>query len=262
MNLISPGQTALITGASSGIGEAFARRFAAEGMRLVLVARSLDKLEKLAAELRSAHQTEVVVGSVDLFAPDAADQLEALVATTGWDLDVLVNNAGMGIHGRFTEAEYAKQRSEIMLNVVALVDATERFVKPMVGRGRGLVINVASTAALQPLPFMAIYGATKAFVLSFGEALAEELSGTGVLVHTVCPGNTETPFHAKVGEKDGRVGASRTPDQVVETCVAAVRRGKPMAIDGLMNRLLAVLPRILPRRMTTRVSGNLMRKGL
>lgn len=257
-NLISTGKTALITGASSGIGEAFARALAARGMRLILVARSLDKLEALASDLRQKHQAEVSVASIDLFAPDAADQMMNAAAATGWNVDVLINNAGMGVHGRFLDTEYKKQQNQMQLNMIALVDATERFVRPMIERGSGLIINVASTAALQPLPYMAIYGATKAFVLSFGEALAAEVKDKGVLVHTICPGNTETPFHAKVGESDGRVGASRTPEQVVETCLRAVGAGKPMAIDGLANRILSVLPRILPRQVTVRVSGNLM----
>jgi hypothetical protein len=255
-SVLEKGNTALITGASSGIGEAFARALARRGMHLVLVARGIEKLESLAATLRE--QTDVTVMAADLTQPAAADRLLERVNV----VDLLVNNAGMGLHGRFLDIDAARQRAQRTLNVDAVMDLTLAYLPGMVARRHGAIIHVASTAALQPVPYMAVYGATKAFVLSFSEALSVEFAGSGVTIQALLPGNTETPFHSKVGEQDGRVGPARTPDQVVASSLRGLERGRPVVIDGVSNQMLAVLPRLLPRSWAARVTGNLMRKGL
>lgn len=256
--IIQRGRTALITGASSGIGAAFATALADMGMSLILVARSEDALAQVAEEAKRRSNAPVHVLSMDLFRPDAATEIKQFAEKQGLSVDLLVNNAGMGVHGRFLETDFVRQRQEISLNVLALMDLTEVFLPEMRRRNLGGIINVASTAALQPLPFMAVYGATKAYVLSFTEALAVELEGSGIQMQALLPGNTETPFHSKVGPSDGRVGASRTPDQVVQTSIEAFRRGKVVAIDGAANRALSLLPRLLPRAIVAKITGRLM----
>lgn len=258
-NVISAGRTALITGSSSGIGAAFAQRLAKTGMSLVLVARNPERLATQAAELATSYRVQAHPIALDISAPESISVLATAVNRLGIDIDLLINNAGIGAHGIFTELALEKQQAELALNVRALVETTYAFVPGMQQRGYGAVINVASTAGFQPLPYMAIYGATKAFVLSFTEALAVENAKTGVQFQVLCPGNTETPFHDAVGSSDGRVGAARTPEQVVTTSLAALAQGKVVAIDGVMNALLAQSPRILPRAVAARIAGHLMR---
>ncbi|GGQ47879.1 SDR family NAD(P)-dependent oxidoreductase [Couchioplanes azureus] len=250
------GRAALITGASSGIGAAYAREFAARGADLVLVARSEGAMHRLADELRGTHGRQVHVVPADLAEPGAADRVATRVAALGVDVDVLVNNAGFGMHGDFAAADAGRITEQIQLNCVALVDLTRRFLPAMVARGRGAVVNVASTAAFQPLPHMAVYGATKAFVLSFSEALYAEVKPAGVRVVAICPGATETPFFDVAGE-DAAVGKKRTPQQVVATTLAALGRGRPSRVDGLANALLAVATRWAPRRMVIAMAGRL-----
>lgn len=244
--IVTQGNTALITGASSGIGEEFARRLAAAGMRLVLVARSENRLRQLAEELARDHNVEARFLALDLLQSDAVEQIANHLEEWGWEVDLLINNAGFGTHGIFTALSLPRQRDEIALNVTALVSLTHLLVPNMAIRERGVVINVASTAGFQPLPYMAIYGATKAFVLSFTEALAIEFEGTGVHFQALCPGNTETPFHAAVGSTNGRVGNARTTGQVVQTSLRALRGHRVVVIDGALNSLLAQTPRFMP----------------
>ncbi|MEV6596641.1 SDR family oxidoreductase [Actinoplanes sp. NPDC051346] len=250
------GQTALITGASSGIGAAYAREFAARGADLVLVARGEDAMHGLAGELRAAHGHRVEIVPADLAEPGAADRVAARVAALGIDVDLLVNNAGFGMHGEFIAGDADRLTAQIQLNCVALVDLTRRFLPGMVARGRGAVVNVASTAAFQPLPNMAVYGATKAFVLSFSEALYAEARPAGVKVLAICPGATETPFFDVAGE-DAAVGKKRTPRQVVATTLAALEKSRPSRVDGLANAILAVATRWAPRRMVISMAGRL-----
>ncbi len=251
------GQTALITGASSGIGAAYAREFAARGADLVLVARGAEAMQQLATQLRSEHGRRVDVIAADLGAPGAADRLAEEVAALGIDVDVLINNAGFGLHGDFVGADEGRLTAMIQLNCVALVDLTRRFLPGMIDRRRGTVVNVASTAAFQPLPHMALYGATKAFVLSFTEALYAEAKPAGVKVLAICPGATETSFFAIAGE-DASLGRRRTPEQVVATTMAALDRGRPSRVDGLFNAVLAAMPRVAPRRMVVALAGRSM----
>ncbi|WP_436498021.1 SDR family NAD(P)-dependent oxidoreductase [Actinokineospora sp. HUAS TT18] len=247
--------TTLITGASSGIGADYARAFAAQGADLILVARREDKLEELAAELRAKHGRAVDVLAADLSLPDAGRDLAARVEALGRTVDVLVNNAGFGTHGALAAADPDRLVEQIQLNCVAVVDLTRRFLPGMIARGNGSVINVASTAAFQPLPNMAVYGATKAFVLSFSEALWAETRQAGVKVIAVCPGATETPFFEVVGTDDASVGPRRTTEQVVATTLRGLHRGAPSVIDGAANSVLARLTRFTPKRLLIAMAG-------
>ncbi|MFJ1757990.1 SDR family NAD(P)-dependent oxidoreductase [Kitasatospora sp. NPDC088134] len=251
--------TALITGASTGIGAAFARELAARGADLVLVARSERRLADLAAELTAAHGVRAAVLVQDLTAADAPAALQRRLAEQGLEPDVLVNNAGFGMHGPLAAADPDRVAAQVRLNCLALTELTTRLLPGMLARGRGAVVNVASTASFQPLPGMAVYGATKAYVLSFTEALAHELRGTGVRALAICPGATDTPFFAVMGGEVTGPGAKRTPEQVVATALAALAKGRPSAVDGLLNRLTAASPRLLPRRAVTAVAARFTR---
>ena len=250
------GMRALVTGASSGIGTRFAERLAADGADLVLVARRADALEALAERLRAAHGVTVDVLPTDLGEPDAVPALVKRLDEAGLVVDVLVNNAGFGQHTDVADADPARLVAMVTLNCTALVDLTARLVPGMVERRRGGVLNVASTAAFQPLPHMATYGASKAFVLSFTEALWAETRGTGVHVTALCPGATATEFFDVSG--GGAVGAKQSADEVAALGLAALRANKPSVVAGLRNRLLANTPRFFPRAVTTLVTERAM----
>lgn len=243
--------TALVTGASGGIGLELARSAAARGHDLVLVARSEDKLRSLAAELGKAHDARVTVIAADLGAPGAAASVFARTEELGIAVDVLVNNAGYGLYGAFTETDLDLELAMIQLNVVALTALTKLYVPGMIARGGGRVLNVASTAAFQPGPLMAVYYATKAYVLSFSEALAEELRATGVTVTTLCPGPTESGFQAGAKmEASKLVRGKKLPSSasVAELGFSAALRGRGVVIPGFMNYTMAASVRFLPRR--------------
>ena len=249
---------ALITGASMGIGEAFADALSARGYDLVLVARSGDALERVAARARAAHGVRAEVLTANLEDPAAlarfADDVDARLGA----VELLVNNAGYGAHGVF-EALGARNLGQIRLNIEALVALTHRFAPAMLERGRGGIINVGSTASFQPVPYMAVYGATKAFVLSFSEALAEEFRGRGVHVLALCPGVTKTNFFRTAGGGD-QAGRARTAAQVVATALRAYDRRAAYVVDGTSNRMLAFLPRLFPRGLVAKVAGSLMKR--
>jgi uncharacterized protein len=251
---------ALVTGASSGIGEALARRLAKDRRHLVLVARRVERLETLARDLGAKHGITAHAVPADLIQPGAAQQLLADVAARGLTVDWLVNNAGFGTMGRFDGLPVERELEEIKLNVEALVELTGRCVPGMVARKRGVVMNVASVAAFAPSPFMATYSATKAFVLSFTEALAVELESTGVHVICVCPGFTVTEFQAKAHVDTERVPkmAWMTAEQVADQAVDAVGK-KSVLVNGAMNSALTVGLKLVPRAAVTRITGMLMR---
>jgi short-subunit dehydrogenase len=252
---------ALVTGASAGIGVAFARHLAANGYDLVLVARRRERLDALAAELTSAHaglRARVIAG--DLAVPDTVTEIAAEVAREGIEVDLLVNNAGFGWNGRFVASEMRNAAGQIAVNIGALVALTHALVPGMVARGRGGVINVGSTASFQPVPYMAVYGATKAFVLSFTEALHEELRGSGVRVVALCPGATSTEFFAVAGDIDVP-GPKRTADDVVRTALRALEKNDAVAVDGPVNVAMASTVRFMPRAIVRRVAGMLMNRG-
>ncbi|MDQ1638064.1 MAG: uncharacterized protein QOF62_1403 [Pyrinomonadaceae bacterium] len=249
----------LITGASSGIGEVFARRLAARGRNVLLVARSEDKLITLCNELGRSNSIRAQYVALDLSKPESPARLFEEAEKRGLTIDLLVNNAGFGSFGDFAKADLARELNMIDLNIKALVELTYRFLQPMRARKQGAIINVASTAAFQAVPFMATYAATKAFVLSFSEALWEENRAFGVKVMALCPGVTDTNFfEAARGEKPP-ARASQTPEEVVDTALRALARGKSHVISGWINRVMTESERLAPRSLVTRMAGRMMR---
>jgi short-subunit dehydrogenase len=252
----------VVTGASAGIGEAFARALAARHHDLVLVARRRDRLEALAKELAERHRVSASVEAADL-AEDAG--LAGLAAAIAADPpDLLVNNAGFGTFGRFAELEPERELEEIHLNVLALVRLTRAALPGMLTRGRGAVINVSSLAGETPGPFTATYSATKAFVTSFSESLHEELRGTGVTVQALLPGFTRTEFQEVAGVDPGGVPslAWMSAERVVRSSLAALERGDAVCIPGAGNRVLGGLGALAPRGIVRRVLGTLQRRNL
>lgn len=254
-------ETVLITGASAGIGTELARLFARDGARLVLVARRLERLEVVAGELRDAHGTDVDVIGLDLGRPGAADELVAELERRGLTVDVLVNNAGFGDRGRFVEQEPARLRSMIDLNVTELVALTRALLPGMVARGRGGVLNVASTAAFQAGPYMSVYYATKAFVLSFTEGLAVELDGTGVHATCVCPGATRTEFAEVAGLAGSKLFelSAMDAEPVAASAYRGFRRGRTIHVTGITNWLGTLGAHVSPRALTRRLVAKLQR---
>jgi uncharacterized protein len=248
--------TALITGASGGIGAEIAREFAAHGYEVVLVARTKARLVALAGELEGAHGITARVIEADLARPQAPEEIYQQVGLQGVAVDVLVNNAGFGTHGPFAETDLHTELEMLQVNVVALTHLTKLFLRDMLARGHGKVLNVASTAAFQPGPLMAVYYATKAYVLSFSEALANEVQGTGVTVTALCPGPTATEFQQRAQMEHARL--MRSPLMMDAAAVArvgyrALIAGKTVAIPGWANRLAAFTVRFTPRGLATRV---------
>jgi len=250
---------ALVTGASSGIGRAFAQRLAGDGHDLIIVARDRQRLDVLAGELRDAHSVQVEVLPADLTEAAELRVVERVVADA--DLDLLVNNAGFGTVGRFAELDADREESEIHLNIVALARLTRAALPGMLQRRGGGIINVSSLAAFQPAPYNATYGATKAYVNSFTEALAEEVRGTGVRVQALCPGFTRTEFQERAGVDVSRVPsfAWMTPEDVVAASLAGLERGEVVCVAGLANRLVATLTSAIPRSLTRRVVATMIK---
>jgi hypothetical protein len=245
---------AIVTGASAGIGREVARVLAREGHDLVLVARREAQLTEVAEELKAQYDAASTIAAVDLSAPDAADQVMAVLA--GRAVDVLVNNAGFGGVGAFSSRARDDDMRMVAVNVVALTDLTKLVLPGMVARRRGRILNIASTAAFQPGPFMAVYYATKAYVLSLSQALAEELSGTAVTVTCLCPGVTETEFHGVAGTDaqpltSGPLAMSAAA--VAEAGYRAMTRGRLVVVPGLHNKVGAQSIRIAPRRVVLKI---------
>ncbi len=253
--------TALITGSSGGIGEEFALQLARRNVNLVLVARRADKLAELRNRLLEISPgLEVDVVAADLSHPGCATDLASKVGDLGRRIDILINNAGVGLHGDFVGQEADANAAQIQLNCVTLVELTALYLPAMTKARHGLVLNVASTAAFQPIPGMAVYGATKAFVLSFTEALWKETNGSGVRVLALCPGATDTEFFARTGEEFLTSGR-QTPKQVVDTAMAALDKSTPTVVSGLKNALLATGYRFTPRRLMLEVSQRLLKSN-
>ena len=249
----------LITGASSGIGEEFARRYAAQKQDLVLVARSQDKLNKLAEEFTSQHGIRVTVFALDLSEPDAAERLWEETNRAGLEIDVLVNNAGFGTSGDVADENPERLEQEVRLNCLTLTGLTARYLPAMRERKNGTIINIASTAAFQPLPHMAVYGATKAFVLSFTEALWSETQKDGIRVLAVCPGSTDTPFFEHSGE-GVVVGKLRSTRQLLDNTMRALKTNKPSFVDGLGNAIVARFAvRMVPKRIILAATERIFR---
>lgn len=254
------GHTALVTGASAGIGTAFADALAARGADLILVARREDRLTALAETLRARHGHDVHVIAADLAVSGAGAALAATTEGRGLEVDILVNNAGFGSHGDVAQTEPERLTSQIQLNITTLTDLTRVYLPGMIKRSCGAVVNVASSAAYQPVPHMAVYAATKAYVLSFTEALWAETRHTPVRVLAVSPGATETEFFDVAGES-ARVGRTQTPEAVVATAMRALgrRRGSGSVISGLPNSVNAAAIRFTPRRVAVLATERLTR---
>jgi uncharacterized protein len=249
-------ETVLITGASSGIGLELAKCFAADGCRLILVARNQIALETLAGELRQKNKIEPVVLPADLSLPETPGQIFEKLSARKISVDILVNNAGFGLNGAFAKLSPARQLEMLRVNITALTELTGLFLPGMIERRRGGILNVGSVAGFLPGPGMAIYFATKSFVLSFTEALAEELDGAGLTVSVLCPGPTETNFSAVArGQKARQFQTGKMSAAEVAQCGhQAFRRGKVIAIPGLRNRALTFLIRLFPRRLVRKIA--------
>lgn len=253
--------TALITGASAGLGEGFARELARRGHDLILTARRADRLEAIAAELRAAHGVAVQVFASDLSRPDAPERLLADVAAAGLPVDTLINNAGYGARGDFATLDRAVQLGQIDLNCRALVALAHGVLPQMIARRSGGILNLASTAAFQPGPWMAVYYATKAFVLSFSEALHEEVRHQGVRVTALCPGPTRTEFAGLAGMGDMALFAHLSSDAegVVRDGLSALEVGRAVKVSGAVNAALADAVRFTPRLLARRIAGSVQK---
>jgi short-subunit dehydrogenase len=249
-------KTALVTGSSFGIGVEFARIFAREGYNLVLVARSADKLRQLASEFEKAHGTRSLILATDLTEPGASAYVLDQTTRAGIDVEVLVNNAGFGQYGLFADNDLEECLRQIQLNVTTLTHLTRLYLPAMIEHESGGILNVASTAAFQPGPLMAVYFATKAYVLHFSEALANELDGSGVVVTCLCPGATATEFHKRANATGMRLlqFGSMDAGTVAEDGYRGLIAGKRVVISGFKNWLVAQSVRFSPRRLVTAIA--------
>lgn len=242
---------ALVTGASSGLGIDFADLLAAQGFNLVLVARRQEPMEKLAEKLRLQHGVDVIVEPFDLASPGAAGRLKESIDAQSLQIDVLVNNAGYGLHGDFLDIPIERTADMIQLNVTALTELSSVFGESMAARGHGHILLVSSLLAFQPVPTYAAYAATKAYVLSFGEALHDELRSRGVTVTVLCPGHTETGFDTVAGASVSPVLRMLTmqPRPVVQSGLSALWNGKASVTAGIKNKIIVFSNRLMPRSM-------------
>lgn len=256
--------TALVTGASAGIGAEFAKVFAAHKHDVILVARRQDALEAVAGQVEGAYGVRAMVLPLDLTDADAPAELFARILDARVEVDILVNNAGAGLVGEFVETDMERELQMIQLNVAALTHLTKLFVRPMVQRRSGGVLNVASTAAFFPGPLNSVYHASKAYVLSFTEAIAEELRGSGVSVTVLCPGPTISEFHEVAGARPISVLGAAAADarEVAEFGYDALQSGVRVAVPGVQNKLIAQARRLAPRGVATRVVRMLQQRRL
>jgi len=251
--------TALITGASGGLGAEYARLFAADKHDLILVARRRDRLEALARELTAAHAVKALVVPADLAVPDGATHVIEEVRRAGLHVDFVVNNAGFGTSGAFVALDLARELEMIRVNIISLLTLTRSFLPAMVARRRGRILNIGSTAGFPPGPYMAVYYASKAFVNSFTEALSYELRSSGVTVTLSCPGATDTEFSNVAGNSHSllfRLGAAPAAT-VAKQGYRAMMKGKPMVIHGLKNKLTVQSLRISPRSLARAVAASM-----
>jgi short-subunit dehydrogenase len=255
--------TALVTGASSGLGKEFASQLAARGHDLVLVARSRDRLEAVAEEITRAHGVKAHVVVRDLAQPDAGRAVARELADRSLTVDLLVNNAGFGTAGRFEEIAAERDHDMLMVNVVALVDLTHALLPGMLERGTGAVLNVGSTAGYQPSPYLTVYSASKTFVLNFSLALRQEYRGRGIRVTALCPGPVETRFFEVIGTRNAAVaGSFTTPEPVVRSALKALDRDRAYVTPGFGNAVMAHLNPRRPRTLVAWVGERICRKAL
>ena len=249
---------AIVTGASRGIGAAYARLLASRNFDLLLVSRDETRLTRLALELETTHRVQAHVSIADLARPDAAHQL--FVEGRGYRQtpDMLINNAGFGLYGEFVSHPLPRIQEMLHVHVRTVVESIRLFLPGMIERGSGTIINVASIAGLIPIPYFAEYAATKAFLVSFSEALAEEVRETGVIVQACCPGQTETDFHASAGFRPASLLPMQTADQVVRTSLAALPNKRPVVTIGWQGRLAALVMKWFPR-IALKAAGRITR---
>lgn len=258
------GNTALITGASNGIGLELAREFAKHKTDVILVARNDEKLKEIARELASAYGVKTFVIAKDLSKPGSADEVFRQVKESGLEIGYLVNNAGFGDFGMFSESDWKKQEEMISLNIMTLTQLCRLFVPEMIQRKQGKILNLASTASFQPGPLMSVYYATKAYVLLFSEAINNELRGSGITVTALCPGPTTSGFQKTSNIEDSRLVKGRKlpgAEEVARYGYRAMMKGKSVAIHGLLNRFLVLAERFGPRDIVTAVSRKLSEKN-
>ena len=256
-------KTALITGASSGIGREFAKLAAKDGRDVVLVARRVERLEELGRELTQRFGVAARAVAADLADPASPERIFRDATDPGGDVELLVNGAGLGVHGFFAQTSLEKELETVRVNVLALTELTKLFLPGMLGRRSGVIVNVASTAAFQPGPLMAVYYATKAYVLSFTEALAEELHGTGVTATALCPGPTITEFQERAGMEDTPLFSGALVSDaafVARKGYEGAMKGRRVVVPGFANRVLSYGARLGPRRLATRVARKLQEK--
>lgn len=242
--------TALVTGASSGIGYEISRQLAKEGHNLVLVARRRERLEELASRLRNDAPCKVTVIAIDLAQPGAPETLYRQLKQDNIPVDILVNNAGVGTRGSFLKIPTERELAELQLNVVALTHLCKLFGNDMVQRGLGKILNIASVAAFLPGPYMSVYNASKAYVLSFSEALRQELKGSGISVTVVCPGPVQSEFHQIANTQSVKflqIAPMMTSAELAQHALKAMHDRRAVAVPGIFNRLTSLLPRLLPR---------------
>ena len=252
----------LISGASSGIGEAFARRLAAEKHDLVLVARSEKKLHELCDELMLHYEITAHYVELDLTQDEADQRLFVETEKHGFEVDWLINNAGFGSYGDFSRLDLEHEKRMIDLNIRSLVALTHRYLHGMRQRKSGTIINVSSAAGFQPIPFMATYAATKAFVNSFSEAIAEENRPYGIQVMALCPGSTKTNFHhAAKMERSLQIKGQQTSEDVVETALRGVKTGRTRIVSGFVNDLVSRFVTFVPNAVITRAMGKALRSS-
>ncbi|MDQ1519467.1 MAG: uncharacterized protein QOI55_540 [Actinomycetota bacterium] len=251
---------ALVTGASSGIGQSFAQLLARDGHDLVLVARDGSRLEALAKELDGQHGARSEVLAADLTDREQLAVVESRLRAAP-PVDVLINNAGFGTFGRFAELDVDTEDREVQLNITAVVRLTHAALGPMIARANGSILNVSSIAGVQPVPGDATYAATKAFVLNFSEALHEELRGTGVNLTVLCPGFTRTEFQERADYDAGSVPRFmwQDADEVAEAALASLKKNRAVCVPGALNRVTATLSAMAPHALSRRVSGKVGR---
>ncbi len=256
------GQTALITGASSGIGYELTKRLARDGVNLVLVARNAPQLAKIADELRGSSQVTVTVIPKDLSQPTAAEEIYRELQSQGMAVDILVNNAGFAVYGPFWETDAQKELQMMQVHMVTLTHLTKLFLPGMMQRHWGKILNLGSTAAFVPGPRAAVYCASKAYVLSFSEALAEELRDSGVTVTALCPGPTKTEFAERAQLTDTKLFQGRllSAAEVAQAGYRALMRGRPSTVVGMANKLMTFSLRFTPRHLVARLSKRVFRR--
>ena len=256
------GKTALVTGASYGIGESFARRLAADGANVIVIARSRDRLDALANGLRSRYGVEITVIEADLASATAPGEIYEATEGRGRKIDLFINNAGFGAVGDFASIPLDLQLEMIQVNVSSLVTLSHLFLQPMIKRRAGAIIQVASTASFQGVPYSSIYSATKAFILNFSEGLWAECREYGVRVLALCPGPTATHFQSVAGTTHLRnPDKMQTPDEVVEVGLNALAKNQSVSISGLSNQLMIGVERFVPRNLVTRIAARLYRSA-